>query len=171
MEVEIKSRINDPQSVERDIIKLGGRFVKEVSEEDWYFNHPCIDFSKTDEALRIRSDGTLTYKGKREDSITKSREEINVKIEDTEKMRTLLEKLGFTFVAKVVKKRKYYRIGKITVTIDDVENLGKFVEVECIGEYEPCLKEVLKIKSEIGLDNLVKETYLEMLLEYQSGST
>ena len=171
MEVEIKSRIDDPMRVEQNVIKLGGRFMKEVLEEDWYFNHPCVDFSKTDEALRIRSDGTLTYKGRRVDSLTKSREEINVKIEDTEKMRILLEKLGFTFVAKVVKSRRYYCIGKITVTIDYVENLGKFVEVECIGEYEPCLKEVFKIKDALGLDNLVKKTYLEMLLESQSGST
>ncbi len=170
MEVEIKYRIENPENFENRIAVIGGTFVKEVIEEDLYFNHPCRDFSKTDEALRIRNDGTLTYKGPRVDSQTKSREEINVKIEDLKKMREILEKLGFIFVAKVVKKRKYFHIEKVTVTIDNVKDLGKFVEVECIGDYEPCKEEVFKVKNALGLKNSVKKTYLEMLLA-QSGST
>ena len=170
MEVEMKFRIEDLEDFEKRIRELGGTFVKEAVEEDLYFNHPCRDFSKTDEALRIRNGNTLTYKGQRVDSQTKSREEINVKIEDLKKMRKILEKLGFKFVAKVVKKRRYYRIKNVTVTIDKVENLGKFVEVECIGDYEPCREEVFKVKNALGLKNSVKETYLEMLLA-QRGST
>ena len=170
MEVEMKFRIENPEDLEKRIRELGGIFVKEVVEEDLYFNHPCRDFSNTDEALRIRNGNIITYKGPRVDSRTKSREEINVKTEDSKKMGEILEKLGFKFVAKVVKNRRYYRIKNVTVTIDKVENLGKFAEVECIGDYEPCREEVFKVKNRLDLKNSVNETYLEMLLA-QRGST
>ena len=165
MEVEIKSKVEDLSKVEKKLLGLGAHFLKEMKEEDEYFNHPCRDFAQTDEALRIRNDGTLTYKGPKVDKDTKSREEINVEIGDRNSMRKLLISLGFLPVEKVNKKRKYYRLGEIIVTLDEVEDLGSFIEVECIGEYESCRKKVLQLADLLGLKEFIRESYLEMLLE------
>ncbi len=170
MEVEIKCRIADPNNIERIITDMGGKLIKEIYEEDLYFNHPCRDFMHSDEALRIRNDGTLTYKGPKVDEYTKSREEITVGIENEEKMRKILEKLGFKAVKKVRKRRKYYQLEELSVTIDSVEGLGFFVEIECMGEYEECIKKVLGMKEKLGLRKNIRESYLEMLIN-QSGST
>ncbi len=171
MEVEIKAKIEDVEKIEEKIKNLNAHLVKEVVEEDIYFNHPCRDFSDTDEALRIRNDKTLTYKGRKVDIDTKSREEITAKICNIENTIKILEKLGFHKAGEVRKRRKYYKIGKITISIDYVENLGNFIEIECIGDYEDCKEAVIGFSRILKLKNLIRSSYLEMLIENQSGST
>ena len=163
MEVEIKSKINNVEEIERKIKELGCILLKEVLEIDEYFNHPCIDFAETDEALRIRNDNTLTYKGPKVDKETKSREEINVRIENIENTRRLLLSLGFKPVAKVTKKRKYYKIGELTISLDKVESLGNFIEIECIGDYEYCKEKVLSFAKKLNLEEFIRKSYLELL--------
>ena len=165
MEVEIKARAPDLSALEDKLRGMGAELVREVLEEDEYFNHPCRDFARTDEALRIRNDGTLTYKGPKVDKDTKSREEINLRIGSQEDARKLLLSLGFRPVLVVRKRRKYYRLEGLTVTLDSVDSLGDFVEVECIGEYEPCREKVMRMAEELGLGEFITKSYLELLLE------
>ena len=165
MEVEIKARIENREEFEKKLKSLNAEFVREVIEEDEYFNHPCRDFAQTDEALRIRNDYTMTYKGPRVDRDTKSREEINLKIDDLNKARNLLISLGFKSVAKVVKRRRYYKIGELNIAVDILPELGDFVEVECIGEYEPCREKVMELAKELGLRDFIRKSYLELVLE------
>ena len=165
MEVEIKAKIENRDELERKLKGMGAEFIKEVVEEDEYFNHPCRNFASTDEALRIRNDYTLTYKGPKVDKDTKSREEINLKIENLKDARNLLISLGFKPVAKVVKRRRYYKMGEINISVDSLPELGDFVEVECIGEYEPCKEKVMKFAKELGLKNFIRKSYLKLLTE------
>ena len=165
MEVEIKAKIENREEFEKKLKSLNAEFVREVIEEDEYFNHPCRDFASTDEALRIRNDYTMTYKGPRVDRDTKSREEINLKIDDLNKARNLLISLGFKSVAKVVKRRRYYKIGELNIAVDILPELGDFVEVECIGEYEPCREKVMELAKELGLRDFIRKSYLELVLE------
>jgi len=165
MEVEIKAKIENRNEFEEKLTSMGAEFIREVVEEDEYFNHPCRDFASTDEALRIRNDGTLTYKGPRVDKDTKSREELNLKIGNMNEARALLISLGFKPVAKVIKRRRYYKIDNITISLDNVPELGDFVEVECIGDYEPCREEVLDMAKKLGLEEFIRKSYLELLLE------
>ena len=169
MEVEIKARVEDLKAVEEKLRSMGAKFLREVKEEDEYFNHPCRDFAHTDEALRIRNDGTLTYKGPKVDRDTKSREEVNVKIGSMGDARNLLISLGFRPVAKVVKRRMYYKIDALTISLDHVSGLGDFVEVECMGEYEPCKERVMAMAKELELKEFIRESYLEMLLKMQKS--
>ena len=165
MEVEIKAKIKNRNEFEEKLTSMGAEFIREVVEEDEYFNHPCRDFAATDEALRIRNDGTLTYKGPRVDKDTKSREELNLKIGNMNEARALLISLGFKPVAKVIKRRRYYKIDNITISLDNVPELGDFVEVECIGDYEPCREKVLDMAKKLGIEEFIRKSYLELLLE------
>ena len=165
MEVEIKVPVRNLGAIEEKIREMGASFLREVKEIDTYYNHPCRDFSVTDEAIRIRNDGTLTYKGPKVDKMTKSREEINLKIEDIKEGDKILRVLGFKPVMKVTKIRKYYKLGEITISLDDVEALGKFVEIECIGEYKYCREKVLHLAQQLNLKKFERRSYLEMLLE------
>ncbi len=165
MEVEIKARVENMDSIIKILHEMSAQFLREVLEEDEYFNHPCRDFARTDEALRIRNDGTLTYKGPKVDMETKSREEVNVPVGDMESTRKLLVSLGFVPVARVRKVRRYYDVNGLTVCLDTVEGLGDFVEVECIGEYMGCRERVMDMADKLYLKNFIRESYLEMLLE------
>ncbi len=171
MEVEIKARVPSLAQVEEKIKGMNAEFVREVEEVDTYFSHPCRDFSSTDEALRIRNDSSLTYKGPKVDADTKSREEHIIHFDSEDEMRNILLALGFQEVATVKKRRRYYRLGDVTISLDDVENLGEFVEVECIGPYDSCREKVMKTARDLGLGEFIRESYLELLLGNHSGTT
>lgn len=100
---------------------------------DRYFQHPCRDFGRTDEALRlsIRAGRTsLTYKGPKLDATTKARVEIDVPVADGEAAASLLEALGFQEVAVLRKRRARYAADGFEVALDEVPELGVFVELE-----------------------------------------
>ena len=139
----------------------------EHDQVDEYFNHPCRDFAVTDEALRLRMDsrGRITYKGPKIDRFTKTREEIELDVEDLDKMALILVRLGFRRVAKVSKRRKEYLIDGVTVCLDSVEGLGDFVELEVQGEdAEEGRSRIERLRDELGLVGSERRSYLEMLI-------
>ena len=173
MEVEAKAYCEDLEVLEIKITNLGAEFIEEIEQVDTYFNHPTRDFGQTDEALRIRRVGEnayLTYKGSKIDNITKTREEINVQVDDRDLIKEILEILGFSEVGTVKKVRKKYRFDEFTICLDQVENLGSFVEMEAVCNSEDAeeisrLRDIiLKTLKEWGLEKIERKSYLELLL-------
>ncbi|ENN96409.1 adenylyl cyclase CyaB [Methanocaldococcus villosus KIN24-T80] len=176
IEVEIKVRIKNIDEIKKKLEKLGFKFKEKKFQEDIYFNHPQRDFRKTDEALRIRNDNNtyyLTYKGPKIDNISKTREEIEVRIEDKEKMRKILKKLGFIEVKPIKKTREIYKKNDITACIDNIFGLGYFLELEkpvnSFDEKDKALDELLNILKALNIkrERIIKKSYLEMRESYE----
>ncbi len=170
MEVEVKARIDDMNKIIEKIEKLHAEFIGEEEQEDYYFTHPCRDFKESDESLRVRfsKSGTyLTYKGKRTSREIKTREEIEVKVD--ENILELLGKLSFKLYMKIKKFRKIYRYGDLEICIDNVESLGNFMEIEGIGEKEIYEKKVLDLAQKIGISEFENKTYLELMEDKNHG--
>ncbi len=170
LEVEVKAKIKNLDKFEKKLTEINGKFLKREIQEDAYFNHPWRDFAKTDEALRIRKIGNetfLTYKGKRLDAETKTREEIEIKC--GEEISEILTLLGFKVVANVKKSRTEYLFENLHICVDDVEQLGNFVEIEG-KELKDKSKifEILKI-FEIEKSETLTKSYLELLTEKITG--
>ena len=178
IEVELKGYA-DEKIFER--VRERYKLLRREYHEDTYFQHPCRDFSETDEALRIRVkrfnghfEAFITYKGPKLDRESKTRKEIEVELTDPDKHLQILESLGFVEVLTVVKKREKYYVEKgVVITLDDVEGLGKFVEIETIVEDETRVPELVRRMKEILLDLGVKKferrSYLELLLEKEGN--
>ena len=167
LEIEIKTRADDIGRVERTLLEKGATPLEELDQTDEYFNHPCRDFAATDEALRLRMDskGRITYKGPKIDHFTKTREEIELAVDDLDKMATILDRLGFHRVAKVSKRRREFLLDGVTVSLDSVEGLGDFVELEVQGDdAEQGRKMIEKLRDELGLVGSERRSYLEMIL-------
>jgi adenylate cyclase class 2 len=173
MEVEAKAYCEDLSEFEERIKGLGAEFIHEVEQVDTYFNHPARDFAQTDEALRIRRVGekaTLTYKGPKIDSLTKTREELKVELSDGDEMKDVLLKLGFKEVGMVRKVRKKYKLDEFKVCLDRVEGLGSFVELEAEcdsddqNEVSRLRDKILKTLKEWELEKIERRSYLELLL-------
>jgi adenylate cyclase, class 2 len=168
LEIEIKTPSADNANVERLLLARGAARLGEHDQVDEYFNHPSRDFALTDEALRLRRDskGRITYKGPKIDRLTKTREEIEMDIDDLDKMTQILLRLGFRRVAKVTKKRKEFLLEGVTVCLDSVEGLGDFVELEIQGgDAGEGRSRIEKMRDELGLAGSERRSYLEMLLE------
>lgn len=177
-EVEVKYRLREPARLRLELELLGATKSPMVSQTDVYFRHPNRDYARTDEALRIRrQDGRLklAYKGPKVDSITKTREEIELEIgsglQDFEQARQLFERLGFSVRAKVQKKRDAYEIRfdeqEIAVAVDEVEGVGTFVELEALAdadELDEVRQKLLRLAERLDLRESERRSYLELLL-------
>ncbi len=179
VELEVKYRLRDVELVKLKLKQMGAKLKSIVREEDYYFNHPCRDFRVTDEALRVRVKNSdeleLTYKGPRKSNRTKLREEVNVKITSPlDDILALLSFLGFKHVYTLKKTREIYEIGDYTITIDYVEDLGSFIEIEYKGSGDN-LRELednlLRFAKSLGLAGKpILKSYLELVLEKELSS-
>jgi adenylate cyclase class 2 len=168
-EVEVKFSISEPSRIREKLMKLGATYVDTVDQVDIYYQHPCKNFADTDEALRLRENNSksgksieLTYKGPKRGGWAKDRVEIVSRVVDSVEMQEILEMLGFKTVARLLKHREFYMIRGVEVSIDKVEGLGYFVEIEDKGGG---LEAIREIASQLGLGEPVPKTYLELYLE------
>ncbi|MFW9866600.1 MAG: class IV adenylate cyclase [Candidatus Thorarchaeota archaeon] len=192
-EIEIKVQVSDPDLIRKKFENHQGAYKFFLTHKDIYYNMPkgLRDFKKTDEALRLRTsirydknnkynpqevDYLITYKGKKIDKLTKSREEIEIKIEDFEKMREILELLGFQEVLTVMKERELYEFKledhKFTVLLDYIPILQQyFVEAEYLSELNEDIAEsrerLFSFLKLLGMDkkDSIRKSYLELILE------
>jgi adenylate cyclase class 2 len=177
-EVEQKFPVADLSAVADRIAALGAALLPPQEEVDLYFAHPAVDFVKTDEALRLRRKGEanfLTYKGPKIDATTKTRREIDLGLEPgkaaIDSWAALLAALGFTPVAEVRKTRRKAIIPwqgrQVEASLDTVDRLGTFVELELIAEadgIEPAKTCLASLAQSLGLSASERRSYLELLL-------
>jgi adenylate cyclase class 2 len=191
-EVELKVRA-DHGAVRDRLDALGATRAGRVRQVDTYYDAPHRDFAETDEALRVReetaepgtgSDGgqggeietRLTYKGPLVEQESKTREEAETAVADPGAMRAVLDGLGFEPAATVEKERDRYQVEGYTVTLDTVDGLGEFVEVETeVGsepEVEAAREEAAALLERLGLDpgEGIRTSYLGLLLEADEGT-
>jgi len=189
-EVELKFPVPDTRAIEQRLTAIGSRWHEPVDQIDRYFNHPCRDFARTDEALRLRRNGdevVITWKGPRIDTATKTRREIELPLalevlkpdvlgQPAEvaiaRWTELLEALGFRSVATVAKRRRHAGVTwqgrEVDVALDSVAGLGEFLELELqaseeeIPQARACLESLAR---ELGCENPERRSYLELLLE------
>ncbi|MFX1366620.1 MAG: class IV adenylate cyclase [Promethearchaeota archaeon] len=197
IEVEIKVQILDPSLIRRKFKKNQGNYKFSLTHEDIYFNMPegLRNFKETDEALRLRksiefdkfnnsigkrTNYYLTYKGKKIDMSTKTREEIEIKIDDIEKTYKLLKLLGFQEVLNVKKEREGYEFKfksyHIEALIDYIPILNQFfIEVECLLESSDNIESSRNILFEflnlfgIKKEESIRKSYLELIMDKLNG--
>lgn len=174
LEVEAKFAVRDPEGVRARLRQQGVRVERKRRERDVYYNAPDRDFGETDEALRVRYDDagvTMTYKGpKIRVGSAKAREELNLDVSSGEILEAILSRAGFRRTAVVTKVREFYEVGGATVTLDDVEGLGTFAEIEILTDEnkEDAADRIGAIAKELGVDGPpIYTSYLEMLLSKQ----
>ncbi len=172
IEREVKARI--PPELEGKVESLIKTICVEegsVQQEDIYYSHPSRNFAVTDEALRLRIEVggggrrvLLTYKGPRLKSDVKAREEVEVEVlSEPSKVNKLLEKLGFKKKAIVRKERRVFNCEWFRAFIDEVDELGRFIELELVSGSSD---ELLSVIEMLGLKSFIEpKTYLELLLE------
>jgi len=178
-EIEMKFRVQSFDAFVAAVEELGATFGEAVTQTDRYFNHPARDFGETDEALRLRTIGDsskVTYKGPVLDATVKLRHEIEMPVGtdayDGKQFAEMLTKLSFREVRSVTKRRRAAALewqGRtFEMTLDDVDSLGQFVEIETIAddaEKDLARDAVLALTQQLGLGEPERRSYLKMLLD------
>lgn len=176
-EVELKVDA-DHESIRNRLRSMEATPLGRVVQRDTYYQAPTRDFERTDEALRIRwqtggsADRTVvTYKGPRLDSAAKTREEVETAVDDGAAMGSILEALGCEPVVTVVKERVKYRVDQLSVSLDTVEGLGEFVEIEAVvgdrSEIPRTYDRACDLLDRLGFDPdaHIEASYLELLVD------
>jgi len=191
-EVEVKVPA-DHAAVRERLDALGADPVNAVEQEDTYYDAPHREFAETDEALRVRREtvhglgeetaetaedadafAELTYKGPLVEAESKTRREIETEVEEGEAAGDLLSALGFDPAATVRKERERFALDGYTVTLDAVEGLGEFVEVETEvpdeESVEAAREAAFEVLEKLGLDSddQIRTSYLGLLLEQEA---
>lgn len=164
--IEIKARCNDTDKI-RDILKnKNAKYVGKDHQIDTYFK---VSRGR----LKLREgkiENYLIYYDREDIKGPKKSSVILFKTDPDSPLKQLLTKaLGVLVV--VEKQREIYFIKNVKFHIDDVKNLGSFVEIEAIGEGKKSDRkklddqcrhylELLKIPDE----DLVLNSYSDMLL-------
>ncbi|HEY4496668.1 MAG TPA: class IV adenylate cyclase [Candidatus Paceibacterota bacterium] len=140
-EIEIQVKLGDGKPL-LEFLGKNADFKGEYHQIDEYYTPPHKDFSASrpvNEWLRLRdSEGqySINYKYWHYDGDEKSRycDEYESRIEDIDTLRKIFKALDFRSVVTVDKYRKIWIYKHFEITMDDVKNLGDFVEIEYIGE-------------------------------------
>ncbi len=172
LEIEAKLKVDSHEPVREALRAAGAEFVGRVLETNRIFDTRKGKLRKRGHGLRVRSsvsekgDGetaSMTFKGRRLESDLKSREEIEVGIEDAERAMRLLEALGYEQAFVFEKRRESWRLGACLVELDEVPHLGHYVEIEGAAEAA-----ILSTQGVLGLADLkpIQKGYIALLIEY-----
>lgn len=171
IEVEVKAKINSFKEMRKRLEKLGAVKTKDEFQEDIYFASPIVDFGKTDEALRIRTTDNnifITYKGPKLNDKAKTRKEVEMSIESAEKAADIFNEIGFREARTVRKNRQYYSYENFEISLDDVEGLDPYMEIEVSlndsQDYSEAQNAIFEVFEKLGVtDGFERTSYMELL--------
>ena len=168
-EIEAKLKVDSLSEIEHKLDELGARFIAEQLQTDYFFDDVNATLINTDKCLRLRKQMVeksescfLTYKGAKEKSNLKRRQEIESEINDADSIYKLLQALGYEQVLIVEKKRRLWQLGNCEVALDRLPLLGNFVEIEGPDE-----EEITNVQNSLGLTDLphISKSYASLLKE------
>jgi adenylate cyclase class 2 len=176
LEIELKVKVSSLEPIRTNLLGKGAVCSGRIHEHDIYYNAPHRDFGTTDEAVRVRytnDHAVVTYKGAKIKKFgLKAREELNTAVESGEVFEKMLDRLGFTRTTEVNKWRENFRYADAAISLDEVDELGTFVEIEIMTADENSHAALLieSIAKEIGVSGEpILASYLELLLSKRSA--
>jgi adenylate cyclase, class 2 len=167
LNVEIKARTNSPEYVRKYLIDHNADFKGTDEQTDTYFN---VAFGR----LKLREgniENNLIYYTRNNQTGPKSSQFNLVKVDDANGLKEVLTKsCGIKMIVK--KKREIYYIDNVKFHIDEVPELGSFIEIEAgnilAHKTEAELLEQCNFylrKFRIKDEDLIAVSYSDMLLK------
>ena len=168
IEIEAKIKIAQISLIEARVKSYGGKLLQQVTQRDYFFDRLDRSLLNNDRGLRIRRETSaaisktiLCYKGPRDKgSSYKSRQELELEVADFDTAREFLQGLDFELTLAFEKKRDLWQLDDCWVCLDEVVELGSFVEVE--GPSQAAVRGVLE-KLELGGQSQMQDSYAVML--------
>ena len=170
-EIEAKLKVDSLEEIEHKLTGLGAEFQAEQLQIDYFFDDVNSILTKSDRCLRLRKQMVgkneslfLTYKGAKEKSNLKRRQEIELEIKDADSVRKLLSALGYEQVLAIEKNRRLWQLGDCEVALDRLPLLGDFVEIEGPDE-----EKITNAQDKLGLSDLshIAESYASLVTKKQ----
>ena len=179
IEVEVKLPAADLNLIKDRLLKTGFKETAFIEERDTYFDNQRGDIRANDEALRVRETkdhltgkrrAQINFKGKKLDSRTMTREELETGVENGAVCRKILKAIGYMPAEpEVIKDRTMLQKESVTACLDKVHGLGGFLELEILADSEEkkdaALGRIEGILNSLGyqISDTVRMSYLSMM--------
>lgn len=172
-EIEIKLRLADPERLRAMLRDHGATYRSRDFEINRIYDFPEGRLRQGGSALRVRvtrplinagrSSGTLTFKGPREAGALKSREEIEMPIDDPTTLVIILARLGLVQRVRYEKRRETWSLRNCEIVLDELPGLGWYVEIE-----GPNTESVLGLRDELELGQIPaeEESYVQLAVAH-----
>ncbi|MCB9362905.1 class IV adenylate cyclase [Candidatus Woesearchaeota archaeon] len=174
-EIEIKAKIINMDQA-RAVLEEKAEFVEEIYQKDEYFTPEQRDYFAevpTKEYLRVRHQegrSSIAYHfcHFREDNILEQSDEYETEVEDANILSSIFRRVGMVHKVTVTKRRRVYMHDDAEIVLDDVEELGHFIEVESKLQGDAKLERdrCIEILNRLGIDHTLATTmgYPDMLM-------
>jgi predicted adenylyl cyclase CyaB len=153
IEIEIKVMVDDFNVLSHALKAKRSPLLNQT--DDIYLPHG-INFqtiNKGTPVLRIRrlkqqgsNTAQVTYKKSLANELICHEIEFGIDMADILSVQNFIAELGYSHVVQVVKKRRVYKFGRYQVCLDNVNNLGRFIEIEYMAPNDTSLKEQQEIQ-------------------------
>ena len=172
IEIDLKFKVDDHSVIRQRLQDAGAARTKETLETNIFFDTADRALRSTDRGLRIRRNRdvrsgsetlVVTYKGPRAAGPVKSREEIEMVVDDLSAAVAIFERIGYTQTLSFEKRRETWTLDQCTIELDQLPQLDTFVEIE-----GPTQEAVLKARNELNLTHVVMiaPSYAELVAQY-----
>ncbi|MFQ5647646.1 MAG: class IV adenylate cyclase [Candidatus Aenigmatarchaeota archaeon] len=158
MEIEVKVRLEDLEEMKRKLAGRGAVFEEPVVQEDRYFKPKGFEKKVQvpgDFIVRIRKAwGKVILTSKILTEVRGAWIENETDITDPEEMEKILLLTGLVNAFNINKIRHIGKLGEFEICIDDVKELGKFMEVCLIAdEHEQTRERIISFLKELGFSD------------------
>ncbi|MFZ0565650.1 MAG: class IV adenylate cyclase [Chlamydiales bacterium] len=177
-EIEIKVKLNE---LDKQLIlkwlSIHAKFISRLKQTDYYLDNPHSSFvflnqkgfRDANQYFRVRSSengARLCYKKVHRDLDTEEClycDEYEIEIHNVKQMLKILNAAGFTDVIEVSKERSKYFYAPFEIVLDEVKNIGSFLEVELKSEVEDPKSGLDQLKEfltkQIGIRELKQQSH------------
>lgn len=164
-EIEIKVKLGDSGKLVEQLQELGCPLSHPVIQRDVIFVSEDMREYKVVEGtviVRTRNEADrITFTLKQQLSKALSSKEYEVEVSSDEIVHQMLLLMGFKELVRVNKTRIKSTYNNFNICIDEVENLGSFVELECMTErqdFENVQDEMYSFLDTLGVTVIEKVT-------------
>ncbi len=171
IEVELRAKVANLNALEEKVKALGAKYAYSMLNIDEYYltAADAAEFEKNPTAAATPKGGvvrirTLSREGKEGKSTLLTiktvkggdlavRQELQVHTSDARETQRILEYFGCKKILTLTKNRKIYNLGEVGILLDDINELGAWVEVSIEGAHvdaEPARAELLRTLEKMG---------------------
>ena len=169
-EIELKIRVKDVKELVAKIERSGAKFGQVLSQKDYVFTRGDQVGATGSVFVRIREEkidkiSRNMFTLKKMVAGHGDKIECETAIAKPEEMLRAIREMDFVPYVTVVKTRREAKIGDVEICLDEVENLGSFVELEKVAKddasHEDIVEELWRFAENFGLSrkDLVDKGY------------
>lgn len=173
MEIEIRAKISDLSFLQKQLNGLSGVIIKKQAgrEVDTYLKHSKDGDGLLIFRIRRKENGSLfTLKTKSTATKDVAWKDIDLPLEDPNRLEDILMNSGYEYVILIDKVRDSFQYNEYEINIDNIRDLGHFIEIEAqsaeININEKIL-EMKKIFNHLGIadKDIIERGYVQLMKE------